>query len=108
MTLDTGASGTQLSVRYYDMFKDQGLDWKETDEEVGGAGGTVKHKAYEERLVILSFGIESASLKDVSIVFKRTNAGLDELYGNLGQDLFDSFDHVTFDCSAMTLGLGRK
>jgi hypothetical protein len=34
------------------------------------------------------------------------NSGIDELYGNLGQDLVASFESFTLDFSKMTFSLG--
>ncbi len=87
-TLDTGASGTDLSVRYYERFKDSDLSWKEDEDENAGAGGTIKRKIYKQSSLHLTIGATTALLRDVSITPQRTNSGLDELYGNVGQDMF--------------------
>lgn len=105
-TLDTGASSTDLSVRYYERFKDAGLGWKEGHDEAGGAGGSVKRTIFRQPRVELKVGDRTAVLKNVSITPKKTNAGLDELYGNVGQDLFRDFESVTFDFRQMTFGVG--
>ena len=44
-----------------------------------------------------SAGGGSATLSDVSILSERTNAGIDILFGNLGQDFVDGFERVTLD-----------
>jgi len=44
--LDTGASGTDPSLRYYERFKTSDLSWKEDEDERFGAGGTIKRKIY--------------------------------------------------------------
>jgi hypothetical protein len=105
-TLDTGASSTDLSVRYYERFKDTDLSWKPDEYEVGGAGGTIKRHVYTQPLLRLEVGDKIAILKDVSIAPQKTNAGLDELYGNIGQDLFTYFDSVTLDFANMTFKVG--
>lgn len=105
-TLDTGGSGTYLSVRYYERFKNSDLSWKEDQEESGGMGGTIKRKIYTQPLFRFKIGDTTALLKDVSITSQKTNAGLDELYGNLGQDLFRKFESITFDFDKMTFTVG--
>lgn len=41
-TFDTGASKTDLSVRYYEQFRAKARSWKQRQSESSGAGGTVK------------------------------------------------------------------
>jgi len=105
-TLDTGASATELSVRYYDRFKDSDLSWKQEEEDSAGTGGNVRRRIYVQPLVDLQAGDMAVILKDVSIAPTRTNSGLDELYGNVGQDLFDEFESFTLDFANMRFKLG--
>ena len=105
-TLDTGAMGTDLSVRYYERFKDSDLSWKEDEDESAGAGGTIKRKIYKQPLLRLTMGAKTALLRDVSITPRKTNSGLDELYGNVGQDMFGNFESITFDFDKMTFKVG--
>ena len=39
-TFDTGASSTDLSVRYYELFRAQADSWKTQIVESAGAGGS--------------------------------------------------------------------
>jgi hypothetical protein len=105
-TLDTGASGTDLSVRYYERFKDSDLSWKEDEDESFGAGGSIKRKIYKQPLLRLAVGDNIAVLRDVSITPRKMNSGLDELYGNIGQDLFGSFESFTLDFADVTFKVG--
>lgn len=105
-TLDTGAEGTDLSMRYYERFKGSDLAWKQDEDEVAGAGGMIKRTIYEQPLLSLAVGDKVALLKDISITPKKMNSGLDELYGNIGQDFFGKFDSFTFDFSNMTFKVG--
>jgi hypothetical protein len=106
-TLDTGASGTDLSVRYYERFKDSDLSWKQDEDESAGAGGTIKRKIYKQPLLRLAVGDKIAVLRDVSITPKKMNSGLDELYGNIGQDMFGNFESFTLDFAGMTFKVGE-
>jgi predicted aspartyl protease len=105
-TLDTGASGTDLSVRYYERFKDSDLSWKQDEDESFGAGGSIKRKIYKQPLLRLAVGDKIAFLRDVSITPRKMNSGLDELYGNIGQDLFRSFESFTLDFADMRFKVG--
>lgn len=62
-TLDTGASGTDLSVRYYERFKDSDLSWREDEDQSGGVGGTIKRKIYKQSLLRLTIGFHDCSTK---------------------------------------------
>ena len=105
-TFDTGASGTDLSVRYYEQFRGEAGSWKKRDRQSSGAGGTVMRKVYVQPKLVLTVGDKTATLKNVSIFPARMNSGIDELYGNLGQDLVAGFDSFTLDFSKMTFSLG--
>ena len=105
-TLDTGASGTDLSLRYYERFKDSDLEWKQDEDEVAGAGGIIKRNIYTQPVLRLGIGDKIAVLRNVSITPKKTNAGLDELYGNIGQDMFARFESFTLDFADMAFKVG--
>lgn len=105
-TLDTGASGTDLSVRYYERFKDSDLSWKQDEDYGVGVGGSIKRKIYKQPLLRLAVGDKIALLRDVSITPRKMNAGLDELYGNIGQDTFANFKSFTLDFAEMIFKVG--
>jgi predicted aspartyl protease len=104
-TFDSGASSTDLSVRYYELFRAQADSWKKETIESAGAGGSVKRDVYTQPRLVLKVGASTATLQDVSIASTRMNAGLDILFGNLGQDFIDSFESVSLDFSTMTFSL---
>jgi hypothetical protein len=105
-TLDTGASGTDLSVRYYEQFREKALSWRKRESESSGAGGTVKRNIYVQPKLVVTIGDKMATLKNVSIFPARMNSGIDELYGNLGQDFVAGFESFTLDFTKMTFSLG--
>ena len=105
-TLDTGASSTDLSVRYYELFRAQAGSWKTQIVESAGAGGSSKHDVYIQPRLVMKMGTSAVTLQDVSIAPTRMNAGLDILFGNLGQDFVDSFESVSLNFSTMTLSFG--
>jgi len=105
-TLDTGASGTDLSVRYYDLFREQAGSWKTQISESAGAGGSIQQNTYIQPRVVMKVGTSTVTLNDVSILPVRMNAGIDALFGNLGQDFVDGFESFTLNFSTMTFSPG--
>jgi hypothetical protein len=56
--------------------------------------------------VDLKVGGANVALKDVTIFSTAMNAGIDVLFGNLGQDFVDGFDSFTLDFSTMAFSFG--
>jgi hypothetical protein len=106
-TLDTGGLNTQLSFRYYNRLKKNGLGWKRGEEDYSGAGGTVRRRIFMQPVLRIGIGDRTAVLNNVSISPQKMNSGLDDLYGNVGLDLFEQFESFTFDFADMTFRVGR-
>jgi predicted aspartyl protease len=106
-TFDTGASSSDLSVRYYKRFQSKTSGWKRSTDKVSGAGGVVSRTIYVQPKLILGIGDKSVTLNDVTISPSTTGAPNDELYGNLGQDVVAKFDSFTLDFVKMTFSLGE-
>jgi hypothetical protein len=105
-TLDTGASSTDLSVRYYELFRAQAGSWNTQTGESAGAGGSIHQETYIQPRVVMKVGTTTITLSDVSILPVRMNAGIDVLFGNLGQDFVDAYESVTLNFSTMTFSPG--
>ena len=105
-TLDTGASSTDLSVRYYELFRAQADSWKKQVVETAGAGGSSKHDVYIQPRLVMNSGTNTVTLNDVSILPVHMNAAIDVLFGNLGQDFVDGFETFSLNFSTMTFSLG--
>jgi predicted aspartyl protease len=105
-TLDTGASSTDLSVRYYELFRAQAGSWKTQIVESAGAGGSIQQDTYIQPRVVMKVGTSTVTLNDVSILPVRMNAGIDVLFGNLGQDFADGFESFSLNFSTMTFSSG--
>jgi len=105
-TFDTGASGTDFSVRYYERFRQLASSWRTRTVESGGAGGTVRRTMFVQPQVELMVGGADVTLRDVTIFSTNMNAGIDVLFGNLGQDFVEGFDSFTLDFSTMTFRFG--
>jgi hypothetical protein len=105
-TFDTGASSTDLSIRYYELFRAQAGSWKTQTVESAGADGSSTHDVYIQPQLVMKIGTSTVTLQDVSIAPVRTNAGLDILFGNLGQDFVDRFESVSLNFLTMTFSFG--
>jgi hypothetical protein len=51
-------------------------------------------------------GDKTVTLRDVTIFPARMNAGIDVLFGNIGQDFVADFESFTLDFVNMTFSLG--
>jgi Aspartyl protease len=105
-TFDTGASGTFLSVRYYEEFRAGISKWKEGENATAGGGGMVRRKIYLIPQLSLKVGTSVATIRNVPIFPTKIGSDKDELYGNLGQDFVAGFESFTLDFSKMTFSLG--
>jgi predicted aspartyl protease len=105
-TVDTGASSTDFSVRYFELFHQQATSWKKQTFESAGAGGSIRQDEYVQPRVVMKVGTTAIILNDVSILPVRRNAGIDVLFGNLGQDFVRAAESISLDFSTMTVSLG--
>jgi predicted aspartyl protease len=105
-TFDTGAATTDLSVRYYELFRAEAGSWRTQNFESAGAGGSIHQTYYIQPRVRLKLGPSSVTLNDVGIHPIRANAGIDILFGNLGLDFVEGFENFSLNFSAMTFSVG--
>jgi predicted aspartyl protease len=105
-TFDSGASSTDLSVRYYELFRAQAGSWKTQNFESAGVGGSIRQTEYIQPHVAMKVGTSTVTFKDVSIFPVRMNTAIDLLFGNLGQDFVDSVESVSLNFSTMTFSIG--
>jgi hypothetical protein len=106
-TIDTGASETNLTARYYDRFRSEARTWKKGTNKGFGAGGVVKRTIYLQPQLNLAIGDKTTTIKRVPIFTSRIGTYIDDMYGNLGQDAVANFESFTLDFSAMTFSLGE-
>jgi hypothetical protein len=55
----------------------------------------------------MKVGAATVTLRDVTVLPSRMNAGIDILFGNLGQDFVDGFESYTLDFRKMTFASRR-
>jgi predicted aspartyl protease len=105
-SFDTGASGTNLSIRYFDRFRRGVGSWKMGENKSYGAGGLRRRAVYLQPKLNLAVGDKTANLTNVPIFTTMMGSDIDELYGNLGQDMVAQFESFTMDFSKMIFTLG--
>ncbi len=105
-SLDTGASGTELTARYYRRFRARHKSWTKGSNNSFGGGGVAKRTVYIQPRLQLAVGATTATLLHVPIFTQPMGTGLDDTYGNLGQDLVKGFASFTVDFDRMTFSLG--
>lgn len=107
-SFDTGASETMLSLRYYNRFRAEAspLQWKKGESRTAGAGGVVQRTIYVQPQLKLTVGNTVATLQKMPILTQEMGSDIDEMYGNLGQDLVAGYSSFTLDFTAMRFRLG--
>jgi clan AA aspartic protease (TIGR02281 family) len=100
-TIDTGATGSYLSARYYHDFPHQ-FDSQMVDQVMlTGAGGRRTLPVYDAPQVTLSLGGACVHLKNVPVLLAARGIGDDYFYGNLGQNAVRVSSSYTFDFQNM-------
>jgi hypothetical protein len=105
-TLVTGASSTDLSVRYYELFPARAGSWKTQILESAGASGSFRTEFTIQPHLVMKVGNSTITLQNVSIAPTRRNSALDILFGNLGQDFVESFESVSLNFATSTFSFG--
>lgn len=101
MAMDTGAKNTELSYKYFKENKKRILaEGTLKTSQRGGAGGMIEDKTYDLPLFEFQVGSKKRILDQISIntIEYPFIKGLD---GNLGQDIFTSFDVMIINLKTM-------
>jgi predicted aspartyl protease len=107
-TFDTGASGTNLSIRYYREFQSRAKEWTTAENATAGGGGMVRRKVYLQPVLELGIGAQTATIRNATIFPTKIGTDKDDLYGNLGQDVVAGFSSYTLDFTNMTFSVGDR
>jgi predicted aspartyl protease len=105
-TLDTGASGTNLSVRFYHRFKAEQPTWKRVQTMSSNAGGETTSQNYLVPSLTLGVGGRTVTLHNLPVAPALQHADIDALFGNMGEDLFQSVQSFTLDFPHMRFVMG--
>ena len=106
-TVDTGASGTTLSVRYFERFQKDKAVWKTAQTKSFGAGGATVSRSYLVRTLPPDIGDRAVYLHNVPVLPVVQHSDIDALFGNLGENLFHSVESFTLDFKEMRFSLGE-
>ena len=105
-TLDTGASSTTLSVRFYQLFQKEKKQWKTSETKSFNAGGETTSQSFLVPTIALGVGGRTITLHKLPVIPTMQHADIDALFGNLGEDLFQSVQSFTFDFPNMRFVMG--
>jgi clan AA aspartic protease (TIGR02281 family) len=105
MTLDTGASTTDLNANFADTFPQAVQGAKKGTADITGVGGTQTFDSLEIPDVVFRIGPAEVSLRPATVTLQRMGLmGGECCVGNAGEDLLKQTG-FTIDFSAMTLRL---
>ncbi len=105
--LDTGANGSVLTVRYFREFRAQSASWEKAENKGFGAGGVMVRDVYLAPTLELKVGDKIAALHRIPIFTAAIGTDLDDVYGNLGEDMLAEFESFTLDFAHMRFSLGK-
>jgi predicted aspartyl protease len=104
-TIDTGATGSFLSARYYGDFRREFQSQLVDELDLSGAGGSEILPVYYAREITLSLGGTCVRMKEIPVLMKPRGVPDDYYYGNLGQSALKSSRSYTFDFQSMNFTL---
>jgi predicted aspartyl protease len=107
-SLDTGATASVFSARYYHEFPSAFRTLKKRPYGMAGAGGMKVLSVYYVPQATLGVGETPAVLQHVPVIPSARNTDLDKAYGNLGRDLVAGFRSFTLDFAHMRFALGPR
>ena len=100
-TLDTGAGGTSLSVRFYRRFASEQPTWKASKTIDGGAGGNIVTSTFLIPSVTFALGGQNVTVHKLSVFPEVQHADVDPVFGNMGEDVLQSVSSFTLDFPGM-------
>ena len=106
---DTGAIASSFSAKYFREFPHDFASLTGREHMVAGAGGARSSRDYELPRVEFELGSARATLEDVDVLTSDLGVGLlDEVFGNIGQDLISQFKTFTIDFKRMRISVGEE
>jgi len=108
MSLDTGATSTDLNANFAGQFPMLVADGRKTTQDITGAGGTRTFDAIELPEVGFAIGAARVLLRPAHVTLQRiTGIGGTCCVGNAGHDLLSQGSSLSIDFSRMTLRVNR-
>jgi hypothetical protein len=93
-------------VRFFDHFKAEEPTWKKVQTKNFGAGGETTSQSYLVPSISLEVGGRTVALHNLAVAPDSQHADIDTLFGNVGEDLFQSAQSFTFDFPNMRFVMG--
>ncbi|NHA07881.1 hypothetical protein G7092_29040 [Mucilaginibacter sp. HC2] len=108
-TFDTGAQVTLFSDNFYKQFKTK-LDAtaKQDSLRLGGAGGARKMKSLKMPQLVFAVDKKQAVFNNVQISLETTQVSDQYYNGNIGQDMFTQFTHMTINFVNSSVSFGDR
>ena len=101
-TFDTGADDSKFDLPFYKKFKKEIKGhYPMTKEKMMGIGSVKEFNAYEMSNVKIKIGGKTAVFDKIKVIPEKNASSTEYFYGNLGQDLINQFDSVTFNFRSM-------
>ncbi len=101
-TFDTGADKSKLDLPFYKKFeKEIKGHYPTTKEKMMGIGSVKEFNAYEMSNVKINIGGKTAVFDKIKVIPEKNTSSTEYFYGNLGQDLINQFNSVTFNFRSM-------
>jgi len=108
MSLDTGATSTDLNANFAGQFPMLVADGRKTTQDITGAGGTRTFDAIELPEVGFAIGAARVLLRPAHVTLQRiAGIGGTCCVGNAGHDLLSQGSSLSIDFSRMTLRVNR-
>jgi clan AA aspartic protease (TIGR02281 family) len=106
MTLDTGATTTDLNTNFASLFPDVVAHGKKGTQDITGVGGTASFDSIELPEVVFTFGPTNVGLRPAHVTLQRlAGIGGECCIGNAGHDLLTQRQTFAIDFGTMTLQL---
>ena len=93
-------------MRFFDHFKAEEPTWKKVQTKNFGAGGETTSQSYLVPSLALEVGGRTVALHNLAVTPAAQHADNDTLFGNVGEDLFQSVQSFTFDFTNMRFVMG--
>lgn len=99
--IDTGATSSYLTVRYWEDNKDDFAGQKLGESQMDGGNGIRSIPSYSAKTLRLILGDAAVTLHDVTVFTRPHGEGQEYAYGHLGQNALAQFRSYSLDFTAM-------
>ncbi|SRR5258708_483209 len=103
-SLDTGANGSQFTQKYFKAFQEIFASEQKVPFAFSGAGGAKETQVHRQKMVELGGDGGTIRLGSVAVMTEPAGiGGIDDYYGNIGQDVLKKVRNFTLDFRHMRL-----